>query len=76
MLITMLRLMNLVLTYGIFRDFRDGVHFFIFKPPYIRHRVNPEFIGSRNIAYRWRSLPRVRRLRAAVNLKVVPNDKC
>ena len=32
--------------------------------PYIRHRVSPEFITSYNFAYRWRSVPRVRRHRA------------
>ena len=31
----------------------------------IRHRVSPEFIGSRNCVYRWHSLPRVRRHRAS-----------
>ena len=31
----------------------------------IRHRVSPEFIGSHKAAYRWLSLPRVRRHRAS-----------
>ena len=31
----------------------------------IRHRVSPEFIGSRSCVPRWRSLPRVRRHRAS-----------
>ena len=38
--------LNLVLTYGIPSDFRGGVHLFIYST--IRHRVSPEFIGSRN----------------------------
>ena len=37
---------------------------YLFKTA-IRHRVSPEFIGSRNIAYRWRSLPRVHRHRTS-----------
>ena len=51
--------LNMVLTYGIPPEFRHGVHLFTITA--IRHRVSPEFIGSRNIAYRWRSMPRVRR---------------
>ena len=39
-----------------------GVHLFISTPT--RHRVSPEFTGSR-IAYRWGSLPRVRWHRAS-----------
>ena len=43
LLISILRL-NLVLTYyGIPPEFRGGVHHII-----LRHRVSPEFIGSRN----------------------------
>ena len=38
--------LNLVLTCGIPPDFRGGVHIFIKTS--LRHRVNPEFIGSRN----------------------------
>ena len=38
--------LNLVLTYGIPPEFRGGVHLFIKTT--IRHRVSPEFIGSRN----------------------------
>ena len=38
--------LNLVLTHGILLDFRGGVHLFIETA--IRHRVSPEFIGSRN----------------------------
>ena len=45
LLISMLRL-NLVLTYGIPPEFRDGVYLFIQTP--VRHRVSPEFIGLRN----------------------------
>ena len=45
LLISILRL-NLVLTYGIPPEFGGGVHLFILTA--IRHRVSPEFIGSRN----------------------------
>ena len=45
LLISILRL-NLVLTYGIPPEFRGGVHLFIKTA--VRHRVSPEFIGSRN----------------------------
>ena len=44
--ITILRL-NLVLTYGIPPEFRGGVHLFIYNRN-TRHRVSPEFIGSRD----------------------------
>ena len=37
---------NMVLTYGIPLEFRGGVH--LFMKTAIRHRVSPEFIGSRN----------------------------
>ena len=47
--------------YRIPRHFRGGVHLFL--PVY--HRVSPEFIGSHTNAYRWRSLPRVRRHRVS-----------
>ena len=43
--ISILRL-NLVLTHEIPPDFRGGVLLFIYTA--IRHRVSPEFIGSRN----------------------------
>ena len=39
--------LNLVLTYGVPLEFRGGFHLFSFKTA-IRHRVSPEFIGSRN----------------------------
>ena len=58
LLISILRL-NLVLTYGIPPEFRGGVHM---KPPYAIGSV-PSLSGHA-IAYRWRSLPRVRRHRA------------
>ena len=45
LLISMLDL-NLGLTYGILPEFRGGVHSFIKTT--IRHRVSPEFVGSRN----------------------------
>ena len=59
LLISILRL-NLVLTYGITPEFRGGVHM---KPPYAIGSV-PSLSGHA-IAYRWRSLPRVRRHRAS-----------
>ena len=59
LLISILRL-NLVLTYGIPPEFRGGVHM---KPPYAIGSV-PSLSGHA-IAYRWRSLPRVRRHRAS-----------
>ena len=62
MLISILRL-NLVLTYGIPLEFRGGVHLFILKLPYATGSV-PSSSGHA-IAYRWRSLPRVRRHRAS-----------
>ena len=49
--------LNLVLTHGIPPDFRGGVHLFI--PIYAIGSV-PSLSGHA-IAYRWRSLPRVRR---------------
>ena len=62
LLIFILRL-NLVLTYGIPPDFRGGVHFYLFKPPYAIGST-PSLSGHA-IAYRWRSLPRVPRHRAS-----------
>ena len=59
LLISILRL-NLVLTYGIPPGFRGGVHM---KPPYAIGSV-PSLSGHA-VAYRWRSLPRVRRHRAS-----------
>ena len=59
LLISILRL-NLVLTYGIPPEFRGGVHM---KPPYAIGSV-PSLSGHA-VAYRWRSLPRVRRHRAS-----------
>ena len=54
-------IINLVLTHGIPPDFRGGVHFF--KPSYAIWSVS-SFSGHA-IAYRWRSLSRVRRHRAS-----------
>ena len=57
LLISILRL-NLVLAYGIPPKFRGGVHLFIYTA--IRHRVSPEFIGSRScvpMAFTAESLP-------------------
>ena len=59
--ISLLRL-NRVLTYGIPPEFRGGVH--LFKPPYAIGSV-PSLSVHYAIAYRWRSLPRVRRRRAS-----------
>ena len=52
-----------MLTYGILPEFRGGVHSFILKPPYAIGSV-PSLSGHA-VAYRWRSLPRVRRHRAS-----------
>ena len=52
---------NLVLAHGIPPAFRGGVHLFI--PPYVTGSV-PSLSGHA-IAYRWRSLPRVRRYTAS-----------
>ena len=38
--------LNLGLTYGIPPEFRSGIHVFI--ETVIRHRVSPEYIGSRS----------------------------
>ena len=61
LLIAILRL-NLVLTYGIPPKFRDGVHLWN-RHTYAIGPV-PSLSGHAN-AYRWRSLPRVRRHRAS-----------
>ena len=52
--------LNLVLTYEIPPEFRGGVHM---KPPYAIGSVLS--LSGHAIAYRWRSLPRVRRHRAS-----------
>ena len=63
LLISVLR-SNLGLTYGVVPpEFRGGVHFFYLKPPYAIGSI-PSLSGHA-IAYRWRSLPRVRRHRAS-----------
>ena len=61
LLISILRL-NLVLTYRIPPEFRGGVHLFILnrQTPSGQSRVS-----GHAIAYRWRSLPRVRRHRVS-----------
>ena len=58
----------MVLTDGISPDFRGGVHLFI-RPSAIGSVLN---LSGHAIAYRRRSLPRVRRHKATVVLKVVP----
>ena len=61
LLISILRL-NLVLTYGISPEFRGGVHLLI--PP---SAIGPvPSLSGQAIGYRWRSLPRVPRLRVPV----------
>ena len=62
LLISILRL-NLVLTYGIPPEFCGDVPFIYFKSPYAIGSV-PSLSGH-VIAYRWRSLPRVRRHKAS-----------
>ena len=52
-----------MLTHEIPPDFRYDAHLFIFKPPYAIGPV-PSLSGHA-IAYRWRSLPGVRRHRAS-----------
>ena len=64
LLISILRL-NLALTYEIPPEFRGGVHSFIFKSPYYAIGSVPSLSGHHAMAYRWRSLPRVRRYRAS-----------
>ena len=62
LLIPILRL-NLVLTHGIPPEFHDGV--LIFVSTAIRHRISPEFIGSRDCVSIAFTAPRVRRHRAS-----------
>ena len=59
--------LNLVLTRGIPPDVHGGVH--IFLPPHTIGSV-PSLSGHA-VAYRWRSLPRVRWHKASIVLKVV-----
>ena len=59
----LISILRLKLTYGSPPEFRDGVHLFISKPLYAIGSV-PSLSGHA-IAYRWRSLPRVRRHRAS-----------
>ena len=70
LLISILRL-NLVLTYGIPPAFRGGVHY----ETAIRHRVSPEFIGSRKLRTDGVHC-RESAGTGPVNLKVVPNECC
>ena len=62
----------MVLTYGIPPEFRGGVHLF---ETAIRHRVSPEFIGSR-ICVPDGVHCREYAGTGPVNLKVVPNECC
>ena len=68
LLISVLRL-NLVLSFGVPPEFAVAF-IYVFKPPYAIGPVPS--LSSYAIAYRWRSLPRVR----PVNLKVAPNGCC
>ena len=52
-----------MLTYGISPEFRGGVR--LFSVTAIRHRVKVPSLSGHAIAYRWRSLPRVRQYRAS-----------
>ena len=61
LLISIFRL-NLMLTYGTPPEFRGDVHLFVLTA--IRHQISPELSGHAN-AYRWRSLPRIRRHRTS-----------
>ena len=65
--------LNLMLTRGILPDFRGGGHF-LFKPPYAIGSV-PSLSGYTN-AYRWCSLPRVRRHRASSSQGSSSNGCC
>ena len=65
LLISILRL-NLVLTYyGIPPEIRDGVHTFILNRHTSYAMESVPSLSGHAIAYRWRSLPRVRRHRAS-----------
>ena len=46
-LLTSILGLNLVLTYRIPPEFRGGIHL-LYNKTAVRHRVSPEFIGSRN----------------------------
>ena len=49
MLVSIILRMDLVLTYGIPPEFRGGAYYIcLFKTAILRHRVSPEYIGSRN----------------------------
>ena len=76
LLISILR-RNLVLTYGIPPEFRGRRRPFIylFKPPYYPIGLVPSLSGHA-IAYRWRSLPRVRRHRASKPQGCSSNGYC
>ena len=62
LLISILKL-NLVLTYGIPPESSATASIYLFKPPYATGPTPS--LSSHAIAYRWRSLPRVRRQRAS-----------
>ena len=64
---------NLVLTHEIPPYFRGSVH--LFKPPYAIGPV-PNLSGQAVVAYRWRSLPRVRRHRASSPQGSSRNNGC
>ena len=58
----------MVLAHRIPPESRGGVHL-LFKPPYAIESLSSLLLIGHAIAYRWRSLPRVRQRR--VDLKVV-----
>ena len=68
-----IRRLNLVLTHGIPPDFR-AASIYLFKPPYAIGSV-PSLSGHA-IAYRWRSLPIVRRRRASSPQGSSNNGSC
>ena len=65
--------LNLVHTRGISPDFRGGVY--LFKPPLADIGSIPSLSGHA-VAYRWRSLPRVRQHRASSTQGSSSNECC
>ena len=63
-----------MLGYGVPPEFRGGAHSFFFKPSYIRHRVCPEFIGSRNYYVQIASSTAESAGKGPVNLKLILNE--
>ena len=66
-----------MLTHGIPPEFRGGVHTMYLLKTAIRHRVNPEFIGSRNcvpMAFTKKKKCRESAGTGRANLETVPNE--